>query len=59
MSTIQNNIPELRYLRRKNLDEEAKLIGNWYRDIIRSYGVDVNYYKLNTNVFGDFKGVVD
>lgn len=59
MSTIQNNISELRYLRRKNLDEEAKLIGNWYRDIIRSYGVDVNYYKLNTNVFGDFKGVID
>ena len=59
MSTIQNNISELRYLRRQNLDQEARVVGNYYRDIIRSYGVDVNYYKLNTNVFGDFKGVVD
>ena len=56
---MQSKVPELRYLNRKNLDQEAKLIGNWYRDIIRSYGVDVNYYKLNTDVFGDYKGVVD
>ena len=59
MSVMQNNSSELRYLRRQSLDQEARVIGNYYRDIIRSYGVDVNYYKLNTNVFGDFKGVVD
>jgi len=46
-------------MRRKNLEEEAKVVGNYYRDIIRSYGCDVNYYKLNTNIFGDYKGIVD
>ena len=59
MSVIQSKIPELRYLKRKNLEEETKIIGNWYRDIIRSYGIDCNYYKLDTTEFNNFKNIVD
>jgi len=35
------------------------MVGNWYRDIIRSYGVDVIYQKLDTSVVENFNGVVD
>lgn len=59
MSTLQDREKELRYMKRKNLEEEAKLVGNWYRDIVRAYGIDCTYYKLNTDVFKDFKGIVD
>lgn len=59
MSVIQSTQPEIRYLRRKNLDEEARIIGNWYRDCIRMYGIDCVYWKLNTGFFDDFKKVID
>lgn len=59
MSVIQSTQPELRYTKRQNLENEARIIGNYYRDIIRSYGVDCIYHKLNTEEFGNFKKVID
>lgn len=61
MSVIQSKEQELRYLKRKNLDQEARIIGNYYRDIIRSYGVDCQYYKKDNSVFEqyDFKDEID
>lgn len=59
MSVIQSTQPELRYIKRQNLDNEARIIGNYYRDLIRSYGIDCIYYKLNTEELGDFKTTVD
>ena len=50
---------EIRYMKRKNLDEEARIIGNYYSDLIRNYGIDCIYHKLDTKVFGDFKGIID
>lgn len=59
MSVLQSTQPELRYLKRQNLKQEANIVGNWYRDIIRSYGIDVTYNKLDTSFFDDFHGTVD
>ena len=59
MSTIQAKEKEIRYLKRQNLKQEQRMIGNWYRDIIRSYGVDVIYQKLDTSVVENFNGIVD
>lgn len=46
-------------MKRKNLENEARVIGNQYRDIIRAYGVDCIYNKLNTAVFDNYKMVID
>lgn len=46
MAINQNNLSEVRYIKRQNLEQESKMVGNWYRDLLRSYGVDCNYYKL-------------
>lgn len=59
MAILQSNQSELRYLKRQHLDQEAKIIGNYYRDIIRSYGVDCHYYKLDTTEFENFTDIVD
>lgn len=59
MSIRQSKMSELRYMKRQNLDHEAKLVGNYYRDIIRSYGIDCNYYKLDTTKFTNYKSVAD
>lgn len=59
MSVLQSTMSEIRYMKRKNLDEEARIIGNYYSDLIRNYGIDCIYHKLDTKVFGDFKGIVD
>ncbi len=59
MSVLQSTQKELRYLKRKNLEQEAKIVGNYYRDIIRSYGVDCTYYKLDTSRFDELKRVID
>ncbi len=59
MSVRQYTQKELRYLKRKNLEQEAKIIGNYYNDIIRSYGVDCIYYKLDTSKLDDLKRVID
>lgn len=58
MAVLQSKQTELRYLKRKNLESESKIIGNYYRDIIRSYGVDCTYYKLNTSIFENYNGIV-
>lgn len=58
MSIIQSN-NDLHYLNRKNLEEEARVIGGYYRDIINSYGINCTYFKLDTSDFGDFKKIID
>ena len=59
MSVLQSQYNELRYLKRKGLEEESRIIGNALRDQIRQYGVDCVYYKLNTDNFIDFKNIID
>lgn len=59
MSVIQSTQPELRYIKRENLEQEAKIVGNYYRDLIRSYGVDCIYCKLDTSEFENFKNNID
>lgn len=59
MSVIQSQQDEVRFLKRKNLDEEARIIGNYYADAIRLYGIDCIYHKLNTKQFENFRGIVD
>ena len=57
MALYQNDNREIRYL--NNTEREQKVIGNYYRDIIRQYGVDVNYYKLKLPYMEQFKTIVD
>ena len=59
MSVLQSREKELRYLKRENLEEEARMIGNCYRDQIRSYGIDCNYYKAKIPYMEVFKPIVD
>ena len=59
MSVIQAQQPEIRYLKRQNLEQEARIVGNYFRDLIRSYGVDCTYYKLDTSEFENYKGIID
>lgn len=59
MAIIQQNIEEIRYMRRRNLDEEAKIVRNYYADYIRQYGLDVTYYKMNTSGFENFNNIID
>ena len=59
MAILQSKESELRYLKRKNLEQESRTIGNYYRDIIRSYGIDCLYHKLDTSFFDSFKTIVD
>ena len=59
MSVLQSRQKELRYLKRKNLEQEARIVGNYYRDIIHSYGIDCTYYKLDTSKFDELKRVID
>lgn len=55
MSVNQDNLNELRFLRKQNLLSESKIVSDWYRDLLRSYGVDCKYYKLKTNFPENFK----
>lgn len=59
MSVIQSQQKEVRYLKRKSLEQESRIIGNALRDQIRQYGVDCVYYKLDTSSYRDFKDIVD
>jgi len=54
MSINQNN-QRLRYIKRNNLDAEAKIIGNYYLDIINSYGVDCTYFKVDFDLPDTFE----
>jgi len=38
----------LRYIKRSQLEQEQKIMANYYQDIIRSYGIDVLYIKRDT-----------
>ena len=46
MSAIQKQHDELRFIKRDKLKEESAVIGNYFRDVIRAYGVDAKYYKF-------------
>jgi len=46
-------------MKRDNLEEESKVVGNWYRDLIRAYGLDCTYYKLDTKCFDNFNNIID
>jgi len=59
MSVLQSKVPELRFARFKDLEQEAKIIGNYYRDIIRAYGIDCTYNKLKLPYPEVFKTVID
>lgn len=59
MSILQSKESELRYMKRKNLEQEARMIGNNMRDIIRSYGTDCIYSKLDTSIFENYKANID
>lgn len=59
MSVLQSKETELRYMKRKNLEQEARMIGNNMRDIIRSYGTDCIYYKQDTSIFENYKTIID
>lgn len=59
MSVIQSTQKEIRFIKRKNLEEESRIIGHYYRDLIRLYGIDCIYHKLNVSEFENYKGIVD
>ena len=56
---VNQNQTELRYIRRQNLKQESMIMGNYYHDILRSYGVDCNYYKLKLPYPEIFKTIID
>lgn len=58
MAVIQTT-DQIRYLRRKNLEEEARIMGNYYSDIVSQYGIDCIYHKMDMSNFSDFKAVID
>lgn len=60
MAIIQSKERDgVRYLKRKNLEHEAKIVGNYYKDIIQQYGVDCNYYKLKIPYAEYFLPILD
>lgn len=59
MSVLQSQHSEIRYLKRKGLEEESHIIGNALRDQIRQYGIDCTYYKLDDKFSTQFKKIID
>lgn len=59
MSILQSQHDEVRYLKRKGLEEESRIVGNALRDQIRQYGIDCTYYKLDETFANTFKTIVD
>ena len=49
-------VDEIRYLKRKNLENEALLQKNYLHEIIHHYGVDVEYYRLGLDYFATPSG---
>ena len=44
-------ISKLRYMKRENLQSEAQLQKGYLREMIHSYGIDVQYFRLATDYF--------
>ena len=59
MSVLQSQYEEVRYLKRKGLEEESRIIGNALRDQIRQYGIDCTYYKLDEKFASTFRKTID
>lgn len=49
---------ELRYLKYDNLKQEARIIANYYHDIIHSYGMDCTYYKMSVDLPPEFEKII-
>lgn len=58
MSIIQNN-SDLRFIRRQNLEQESLVVGNYFKDIINSFGIDCHYYKLSLLYPEIFSTIID
>ena len=58
MSIRYSNTDELRYLKYDNLKQEARIIANYYHDIIHSYGMDCTYYKTSVNLPPEFNKII-
>lgn len=58
MSIRHNNNQEIRYIKHQNLKEEARIIANYYRDLIHSYGMDCVYYKSSVDLPPEFTKVI-
>jgi len=50
-------IDELRYLKRKNLENEALLQKNYFYEIIHHFGIDVDYFRLKLDYFASPSGL--
>ena len=59
MSVLQSKENEVRFIKRQNLEEEARIYQNYFRDIIHTYGIDCNYYKIKIPYPKYFKTNVD
>lgn len=59
MAIRQSSISEIRYSKRQNLEQEAKILGNMYRDQIHAQGIDCLYYKLDKTLMHTYKNIVD
>ena len=59
MSIVQDKAQELRFIQRKELSEEAKVVGNYYRDIIRAYGIDCHYFRMKVPEMETFRQILD
>lgn len=58
MSIRYSNSDELRYLKYDNLKQEARIIANYYHDIIHSYGMDCTYYKMSVDLPPEFEKII-
>jgi hypothetical protein len=58
MSIRHNNNQEIRYIKHQNLKEEARIIANYYRDLIHSYGMDCIYHKSTVDLPTEFSTVL-
>lgn len=51
-------LSEVRYLKRKNLENEALLQKGYFREIIYHYGMDVEYYRLALDYYATPSGLM-
>lgn len=50
-------IDEIRYLKRRNLENESLLQKNYFYEIIHHYGIDVDYYRLKLDYYASPSGL--
>lgn len=57
MSNIQT-IDKIRYLKRSNLESEQRIVKEWYRDLISSYGIDTTYFRKELDFYKTPSGLM-